>query len=752
MIRSLKKSFVVLKRELLSYFLSPLAYIVWVAFLLLNGYIFFAIISFLSDPLSAGGAPMPLFFGGSLLYWLVQTFFMSAITMRLFAEEARLGTLEHTLTTPISEISLALGKYLGALCFYVFLWAPTLFYIAILIAVSNTPQDMGQVAAGYLGTFFIGVFFLSLGLFASALARNQLIAIIISIFFSGSFLLIGVVKDLTVHKSWREVLYYLDLFGHMSRFGRGLVDSRPVLFSITGAIFFIFASAAVLELRRLSGSWKTRSPSRSLALRWIVSLSSMFFLLVGVNLWSSRHHSRLDWTHNGFYSLSEESRALVQNITNPIEVIVFLTPEDPRFGGFFTDVSELMSQLEDASNGKVSAEYIDPLRDRTRAEGLYQKYKLPIDADLNVVLFSNPTLDRVKYVYGEEMAEYQNDDFGPRLTRFLGEEVFVSALLNVSEPRKKKAYFTTGHGEVSIQPGGQRSLAAFVSSLRDDNIEVEELVFTSTNIPADADSIWIIGPTQPFSEEESGRLEEFAIKGGRLFFALDPVPSASGEGISSSGLSRLLSRWNLRLDDTIVFDPDPNGHIAADESVYSYALLLATPSPDHVITRGLSSMKISIAGARSVSLLESAGRKVSPLLVTSPSAWGEKNFLPDAIPSPQAADLEGPLLVMACSEDIDPVGRGFGGRVIVSGSSSALVDSYFGTPDNRNPGNFQLALRASRWLLSRDQLIETTPKTPIQVRLQLSAENSRVILWLLLGGIPLLGVLLGIFVWQVRRR
>jgi ABC-2 type transport system permease protein len=839
--RSLFHILAILRRELFAYFLSPLAYIVWVAFLLLNGYIFFAIISFLSDPIGPGGAPMPLFFGGSLLYWLVQVFFMSAITMRLFAEDARQGTLENTLTTPISEASLAIGKYLGALCFYIFLWLPTLLYVGIIIAVSNTPQDMGQVASGYFGTFILGVFFLALGLFASSLSRNQLIAAILSILFSSVFIMLSVVKDLTVLGTWRDAIIYLDLFGHMARFGRGILDSRPIVLSFSGAAFFLFAAVASLELRRLSeivlalispwrdisellsrlatgkdgragalfrllllllslaclvllldafagfglvaplsGPWlllvlllclmfwvgafsvssaadtskrvqrilSNEAPrSGARAALWVVSLLSAAALFIGVNVVSSRHYTRRDWTYNGFYSLSPDSIALVQSVTTPIDVVVFLTPEDPRFGSFFPDVSELISQLEVTSDGKVRAEFVDPLRDRTRAEFLYQKYKLPQESDLNVVLFSNPSLERVKYIYGEEMAEFQNDDYGPRLSRFLGEEAFVSALLNVSEPKKRKVYFTTGHGEAPLTTGGQRALSELAAALRDDNIEVAELAFTASPLPKDAEVLWIVGPTQSFQEAEAKQLEAFVNNGGRLFLALDPTPATTGEGIAPSGLSRLLSRWNLTIDETIVFDPDPAAHIAADDSVYSQALLLAQPTQDHVITRGMSALRVAIPGARSVGTLEAAGRKVAVLLSTSKSAWGERNFLPDVLPSPQSADLNGPLPLMASSEDLER-----GGRVVIAGASSFLFDSYLGGPSNRNPGNYQLALRASRWLLSRDQLIETTPKTPLQVRLQLSASNSRAILWLLLGGIPMLGVLLGLYVWQARRR
>src|SRR5262245_31418706 len=110
----------VARRELIALFLSPLAYIVLVAFLLLNGYLFFAIVQYLSGPVGPAASPMRLFFGGSLLYWLVILFFLATISMRLLAEEARAGTLETLLTAPVSLAEIVLGKYLGALAFYFF--------------------------------------------------------------------------------------------------------------------------------------------------------------------------------------------------------------------------------------------------------------------------------------------------------------------------------------------------------------------------------------------------------------------------------------------------------------------------------------------------------------------------------------------------------------------------------------------------------------------------------------------------------
>ena len=120
------------KRELIAYFSSPLAYIVMTAFLLMQGYIFYIIVSFLNNPVTEAITPMQLFFGGTLFFWLFLLFVVPVITMRLIAEERRSGTIEVLLTSPLTEAQVIIGKFVAALGFYASLWLPTVLYVVIL--------------------------------------------------------------------------------------------------------------------------------------------------------------------------------------------------------------------------------------------------------------------------------------------------------------------------------------------------------------------------------------------------------------------------------------------------------------------------------------------------------------------------------------------------------------------------------------------------------------------------------------------
>jgi ABC-2 type transport system permease protein len=133
-----------LRRELQVYFLSPLAYVVLTVFLLVNGFVFWLIVSFLSDPRASLGAPLELFFGQTFFFWLVLLFVTPVLTMRLLSEERRSGAIEVLMTAPVTEAQVILGKYLAALAFYTFLWLPTLVYALIIDRYGDV--DWGPVA------------------------------------------------------------------------------------------------------------------------------------------------------------------------------------------------------------------------------------------------------------------------------------------------------------------------------------------------------------------------------------------------------------------------------------------------------------------------------------------------------------------------------------------------------------------------------------------------------------------------------
>ncbi|HVR98831.1 MAG TPA: ABC-2 transporter permease [Thermoanaerobaculia bacterium] len=235
-------------RELRAYFFSPLAYVVLFFFLVVNGFVFAMIISFLNDPRSPAGRPLDLFFGGTLFFWLLLLFFTPVLTMRLLSEELRSGSIEVLMTAPVTEGQVVAGKYLAALAFYLFLWLPTLAYAGVVAHYSEV--DWGPILAGYLGVLGIGALFLAVGLFASAMTRSQLVAAIITfamLIFLFSF---GLLENLVNSEPIREAFGYLNLWNHMDDFAKGIVDTRRLVYYLSGTLFFLFLTSRALEDRK----------------------------------------------------------------------------------------------------------------------------------------------------------------------------------------------------------------------------------------------------------------------------------------------------------------------------------------------------------------------------------------------------------------------------------------------------------------------------------------------------------------------
>lgn len=235
-------------RELRAYFFSPLAYVVLFFFLVINGFIFATIISYLNDPRAPAGPPLNVFFGGTIYFWLILLFLGPLLTMRLLAEELKSGSIEVLMTAPVTEGQVVAGKYLAALTFYLFLWLPTLAYVGIIAYFESV--DWGPVAAGYLGILGIGALFLAVGTLASAMTKNQLVAGIITFALLILLFSFGLLENLFTQERARQVFGYLNLWDHMDEFAKGIVDSRRVVYYLSATLFFLFLTSRALEDRK----------------------------------------------------------------------------------------------------------------------------------------------------------------------------------------------------------------------------------------------------------------------------------------------------------------------------------------------------------------------------------------------------------------------------------------------------------------------------------------------------------------------
>jgi ABC-2 type transport system permease protein len=238
----------VYKRELLSYFYSPLAYAILAAFLLLNGGIYFLILTLLNQPQAPHGAVLKAFFGGTLYYWMYILFIAPLLTMRLISEEKRSGTIELLMTAPVTEAQVVLGKYFAALTFYAFLWVFTLIYV-IIVATYSTIDPM-PILSGYLGVLLHGALFLSAGLLASAFSKNQIISFIWAFALLMALFTMGFMYQIVADPTAKSLFEYATLWEQMDAFGKGILDTRPLVYSLSLTVFFLYMTTQILRLRR----------------------------------------------------------------------------------------------------------------------------------------------------------------------------------------------------------------------------------------------------------------------------------------------------------------------------------------------------------------------------------------------------------------------------------------------------------------------------------------------------------------------
>jgi ABC-2 type transport system permease protein len=232
------------RREISSYFFSPIAYVALTLFLAVSGFIF------MRDFQPGQPAGMRTIF--DYMVWLL-VFIVPVLCMGLLAQEWSSGTIETLMTAPINETEVVLGKFLGGLGFFMVLLAPTLIYVVLLEIYSR--MDLGPIFSGYLGIILVGALFVSVGLFCSSLTRSQVVAAVsaVSILF-----LITIAPWLaqsqgasTLSRFWR-VATDQGVYNRYVDFSKGVIDTGHVIFFLVLTGVFLFLSVKVLESRR----WK----------------------------------------------------------------------------------------------------------------------------------------------------------------------------------------------------------------------------------------------------------------------------------------------------------------------------------------------------------------------------------------------------------------------------------------------------------------------------------------------------------------
>lgn len=239
------------RREALAFFVSPIAYVVATVWLLFFGVTFFWLALFYAQQAPSSNTNiLQSFFGGTMLFYLPLLVFSPVLTMRLLAEERSQGTIETLLTAPVSETQIVLGKYLAAMSFWVVLWLPTLFYVWIAAGSSKDVLDAGALASTYLGVLCLGLQYMAVGLFMSAVAKTQIVAAMLTFLVLGGLFILGLGSYASTNDAMRAVFEYVGVWTQMAAFSKGIVDTRHLVFDLSLAGLALFLTVRVLQTNR----------------------------------------------------------------------------------------------------------------------------------------------------------------------------------------------------------------------------------------------------------------------------------------------------------------------------------------------------------------------------------------------------------------------------------------------------------------------------------------------------------------------
>lgn len=226
-------------KELRSYFVSPVAYVIVAFWLVATGFFFWRSVDVTNE-----ASLRDVFSVVTILLLLISP----ALTMRLLAEESRTGTLELLLTAPVRDWSVVIGKFLGALGLYAVMIGLTLFYPVLLMLLGGNP-DWGPIWSGYLGLLLLGMSFLAVGLFASSLTSNQMVSAVIAFVILLILFVISQVAG-SVSSGVGDFLSKFSLTDHFDSFPRGIIDLKDVIFYLTFTAVVLFFTVQVVEGRR----------------------------------------------------------------------------------------------------------------------------------------------------------------------------------------------------------------------------------------------------------------------------------------------------------------------------------------------------------------------------------------------------------------------------------------------------------------------------------------------------------------------
>ncbi len=337
------------RKEFATFFSSPIAFIFLGAFLAVTLFVFFWVETFFARNIAD---VRPLFEWMPLLL----IFLVAAVTMRMWSEERRSGTLEFLLTVPVKGYQMVLGKFMACLALVA---VALLLTLPLPLTVSLLgPLDWGPVFGGYLATLFLAAAYAAIGLFISARSANQIVSLILTAVVCGTFYLLG--TDGLSGLFDNRAAEILKLLGSGSRFDsitRGVIDLRDIYYYLSLVGVFLALNVYALEWLRWAGN-----PSNANHRRWGLVTALLAANFLTANLWLAPvGWARADLTRDNVYSISEATRGYLAQLQEPLLIRGYFSAQThPLLAPLVPRLRDLLEEYAVAADGRVRVEFIDP--------------------------------------------------------------------------------------------------------------------------------------------------------------------------------------------------------------------------------------------------------------------------------------------------------------------------------------------------------------------------------------------------------
>lgn len=726
----MKAIWIIARRELQAFFDSLIAYILLILFLGLSGFFtWFAV----GDIFLVKQASLRIFF--NIAYWSL-FFFIPAITMRMIAEEKRSGTIELLMTRSVTVGQVVIGKFLGGLVLIIVALGFTLPYVITLANIGNL--DNGAVIGGYASLVLMSAAYIGIGLFASSMTDNQIVAFLLALLMGVFFHWIFGIIAATGTGLISSIFNGLDLRYHFDSLSRGVIDLKDVVY------FCSIAIAGILMAEQLLSRKDHRSSKYT-------SLLLTLGIIVAANLLVSQFSIRADLTEEKQYTMSKATKDILGSLEEPITVKAYFSEGlKPDIAKAKTDFREILQEYAELSNGNLVYEFLDPSSDdEVRNEAL----KSGVQPVMISVRDKNEMSQQQAFM-GALIQLGEEKDVIPFIQPGAPMEyALTTAVKKLSVLDKPMVGLLQGHGEPPINEMLEvnQNLSVLYT------FEPVTLMDTAS-VPVRINTLAIVRPTDSIPPMQFAALDRFLARGGKLLVAVNRVKgdlNTSQGTVENTGLETWLAQKGINVGDKFIADAtcgnvqfrQQMGFFQTINNVKFPYMPMIQSFSEHPITKGLETVLFqfvsevtytgdsALAYTPIVTSSQKAARLSAPLYFDIQKQWIDPDF--PAANVTLAGVLEGAIVGNTSS------------KMVVFGDGDFAVNGPQGQFQQQQKDNISLMVNAIDWLSDDTGLIDLRTKGVVSRPIDQLEEGTQELLKYMNFLLPILLVLLyGSIRWQ----